>query len=244
MKVLIGVISSRMYPWARMIQTSKRTWDSVDVPGVETIYYVGAPVSPLEDRVIGFDIADNLHTMGRKNLAFFRWALAREWDFLARTNASCFTDKARLLKYCNSLPRTRLVVGGMVERASPAWMWGGYQFLLSRDVVEAIVANADQWDHLQMDDVALSRMVFGLGYEHTPMDRACSLNATRREGEHDWLLYGSDGNHCSFSDFRAAALARSDKIFFRVKQDGARHLDAVIMHELHDHYIRRQASPV
>ena len=40
-KVLILVLSCETPPYNKMVDTSKSTWDSIEVDGVETIYYFG-----------------------------------------------------------------------------------------------------------------------------------------------------------------------------------------------------------
>jgi hypothetical protein len=53
-RVLILVVSSQNPPYDRMYQTSCETWDSIDVPGVETVYYFSEPMQPNTDTEIYF----------------------------------------------------------------------------------------------------------------------------------------------------------------------------------------------
>lgn len=238
MKVLIAAISSRQPPWGAMIDTSKETWDSVDVPGVETIYYVGSPASPLQKQVLGVPVNESYHSMGRKNLLAWEWMLEnREWDFMARVNASCFVHKPRLLDLCATLPTSGLVQGSIVGGTDPPWMWGGYQFILSRDVVQALVDKSHVWPHNEMEDVALSHATRLLGYEFMQSREACSIDRT---GENEWLTISNNGNSFSFTDW-ADVRKLDTQVFFRVKQDQRRHEDADIMKRLYDQYFGSQA---
>ena len=89
MKILISVLSVRTPPYGQMIDTSKATWDSIEVPGVETIYYVGEPDTPLADKVLGTPVKEGYATIGHKNLIAWKWMLEnRQFDFMARVNAS------------------------------------------------------------------------------------------------------------------------------------------------------------
>ena len=240
MKVLIAVISTRQPPYGAMIDTSKATWDSVDTPDVETIYYVGNPGSPLTDRVLGLPVNDTYANMGHKNLAAWKWMLDnRDFDFMARVNASCFVHKPRLAAHCATLSTTNLLLGGTVAGSNPPWLWGGHQFIMSRDVVQAFVDNKRVWPHIHMDDVALSHAATVLGIPFTQGNISCSVDP-HPEG---WQVISSDGNNFSFSDW--ADIRKSEgTVFFRVKQDLERHKDAMIMHQLHDNYFRHQEQAV
>ncbi len=231
MKVLIAVLSTRTPPYGEMIATSKATWDSVTVPGVETIYYVGEPESALDDRVIGFPVHEAYRTMGHKNLAAWRWMLDhREFDFMARVNASCYVHKARLLEHCKGLPGSRYLAGSIYTGDShrPTWLWGGHQFLMSRDVVQALVDNPAVWNHAEMDDVALSHAATAVGVPFVHGNHACAID---RLGEDLWRVVSTDGTNFEFTDW-AEVVKLTGQHFFRCKIDLKRHLDAVVMRNL------------
>lgn len=234
MKVLIAVISTRTPPYGEMIETSKATWDSVDVPGVETVFYVGEPESPLTDRVIGFPIKEAYRTMGHKNLQAWRWMLEHsDFDFMARVNASCYVHKARLLAHCADLLPVNYLAGSIYQgdEKRPTWLWGGHQFLLSRDVVQAMVDNPQVWNHEEMDDVALSHAATALGVSFAQGEHACAID---RMGPDLWRVVSTNGRNFEFTDWADVAKLDSQH-FFRVKQDQRRHEDAMIMKELFKH---------
>lgn len=232
MKVLIAVLSTRTPPYGEMIETSKATWDSEEVPGVETIYYVGEPESAIQDRVIGFPVREALSTIGHKNLQAWKWMLDnREFDFMARVNASCYVHKRRLLAHCGEHPASMFLAGSIYQgdEARPTWLWGGHQFLMSRDVVQALVDNPGVWNHSEMDDVALSHAATALGVQFTHGNHACAID---RMGPDSWRVVSTDGTNFEFTDW--ADLAKLDTPhFFRVKQDLKRHEDAIVMKNLH-----------
>lgn len=227
MKVLIAVLSTRESPYGEMIETSKATWDSVDVPGVETIFYVGHPASPLHEKVLGVPVHESLFTIGHKNLQAWKWMLDNiEFDFMARVNASCYVHKARLLEHCRSLLPAGLITGGQVrsDHGEPVWLWGGHQMILSRDVVQAMVDHPEAWPHTEMDDVAMSRAAVTLGFELAADNIACSID---RVSPDEWQV----SHAFSFTDW--ADVAKLDRqVFFRVKQDLRRHEDAIVMKNL------------
>ncbi len=229
MKVLIAVLSVRTPPYGQMIDTSKATWDSIEIPGVETIYYVGSPDTPLEDRVLGTPVQEAYKTIGHKNLHAWKWMLEnRDFDFLARPNASCYVHKARLHEHCKSLPSENYLAGSIVvDDSRPSWIWGGHQFLMSRDVVQNLVENPQVWNHAEIEDVALSHAATALGIGFTPGYHACAIDKL----EEGWRVISTNGQNFEFTDWADVAKLR-EQHFFRVKQDLRRHEDAVVMNEL------------
>jgi hypothetical protein len=229
-KVLIAVLSVRTPPYGQMIHTSKATWDAVEVPGVETIYYVAEPESALHDQVIGFPIKEGYYRIGYKNLLAWKWMLEnRDFDFLVRPNASCYVHKPRLLARCSHLPTSDLLYGSVVSDPNRRpWLWGGHQFIMSRDVVQKVVDNPQVWNHSEIEDVALSHAASDLGIPFTQTLDACAID---RIGPNDRRVISTNGNSFHFSDW--ADVSKLDtQIFFRVKQDYDRHEDAVVMQNL------------
>lgn len=233
MKALIAVISSRHPPYGEMIETSKETWDSFDVPGVETVFYVGSPGSPLTDRVIGIPVDESIYSMGHKNLLAWGWMLdTYDFDFMARVNASCYVHKTRLLETCRDHPTVGFLSGGIVNDPNrPPWLWGGQQFVMSRDVVQALVDNPQVWNHGEMEDVALSHAATALGFSFTQGKHACSIDPTP-DGR--WRVVSNNGESFEFFDWKDVSKLDT-QVFFRVKQDLNRHKEAGIMHELKRH---------
>ena len=236
MKVLIAALSSRQPPWGQMIDTSKATWDSVDVPGVETVYYVGEPASQLDSKVVGFPVPEAYRTMGQKNLLAWEWMLDHsDFDFMARVNASCYVHKARLLAHCEDLLPFKYLAGSIYQgdEKRATWLWGGHQFLMSRDVVEALVANPETWNHGEMDDVALSHAATSLGVPFVHGNHACAID--KLDGD-NWRVVSTDGNNFEFTDWADVAKLTTQH-FFRCKIDRQRHIDAEVMRNLHKHLL-------
>ena len=235
---MICGLSSRQntprHPWFDMIAVAKETWDSVDVPGVSTIWHLGEPAAPLQDQVVAFELRDCLNALGPRNLAAFEFLLGHdpEWDYLARINSSCYCSKRRLLDFCQELPETGVVVGGVVTGLDPPWMWGGLQYIFSRDVVRAIVDNGHKWDHTKMEDVAMSRLVFDLGYE--VHDRLGSGTIDVVDGR--WRFLSNSPLPSFMFDDVAEVREKANAHFIRVKQDGEREKDKWLMRELRAKY--------
>lgn len=231
-KVLILVVSAEARPYGKMIQTSLSTWDSVDVEGVETIYYCGKSAIPDTDKIKHFQIEDSLHNMGHKGLMAYEWALNnKEFDYVARVNSSCYVNKKNLLSHVQTLPDTD-VFAGLVVEDKENWIWGGGHFIISRDVLQRLVDNKDQWRHEEIEDKAMSFLATKLGVPYTN-GNSCSIN----KEQNNWLLlsYGF-GESIKFTEFEE--IKNSPHYFYRVKQDGNRELDEYIMKELHGTFNR------
>jgi hypothetical protein len=228
--VLIFVMGSPEPPYPQLMQTSRETWDS-DLPReVQTRYYTNF-TGMREVRTIQFQVGGTLHDMGRKDLLAYRWALDNlKWEFMARVNASCYVRKPVLLEHVQSLPATGLFRGVKTLHAGIPYLWGGAHYLISRDVIQAFVDNADKWDHREMEDVAMSLLATKLGIALDGDGLACSIN----ERQDDWLCisYGTPFGGFEFKDFAEFKEKIGNQFFIRVKQDGKRERDIWIMREM------------
>lgn len=230
-KVIIAVISSQYPPYGKMMRTSQNTWDSIQVEGVETIYYCGQPVQENSHNTIYFDIKEDLFTMGQKDIMAYRWMLKnKDWDYMCRINSSCYVNKKNLIKYVQTLQDKDLFSGLEVTGDVYPWMWGGGQYLISRDVVQRMVDMESQWDHSIMEDRAMSKLVNAMGISYHK-----GVTASIDENINGWMCtcYNADESFV-FSDFKDI---NKNKIQFmyRVKQDRDRLLDKHIMEQLFKH---------
>ena len=230
--ILILVISSQDHPYGKMIETSMQTWDSINVDGVQTVFYCGNPVKENTEKIIYFPLQETLHTMGQKTLLAFQWALDNKtFDYVARVNSSCYVNKKALIKYIQSLPDKNVFAGLGVAASTTRdkWIWGGGQFVISKDIIQLIVDNREKWDHSIMDDVAISFLMNALNVPYTP-GKACSIDKL----PNSWRCMGYGSETFEFTDFADIKKA-SDQFFFRVKQDHDRTQDEYIMRQLFTH---------
>lgn len=241
-RVLMLVLSTDKDFYGNLHRASTETWDSQEIDGVETIFYFArtAAIHPEHDsKVLRVDSDDDFFSMGHKTLGAFEWALHHrgEWDFVFRANASLYVDKPGLLRYVQDKPETGLALGvvadcGDFEGDKHAFIWGpGY--LLSRDVVERVVANKDLWRHKAMDDNALSMLLRDID---VPLDNRGSLaSIAMNKGWYDFVYYenGVSGGKTLYSlDLLRAELP--NQWAFRVKDDANRDNDVKLMKELHE----------
>ncbi len=86
-KALILVLSCQKKPYDTMVETSLNTWDSINVDGLETLFYYGEPVKDNTDKHIYFPVKEGLDTMGRKDIEAFEWVLKNnDFDFIYKVN--------------------------------------------------------------------------------------------------------------------------------------------------------------
>lgn len=224
--VLILNLSCDKSPYDRMITNALNTWDSLEVEGCETIYYCGSGREST-DKIIRLPIKDSLESMGEKTLQAFEWALKNKtFDYIARVHSSCYVDKKRLIEYVQTLPDKDVFAGAEVTGDTTKWMWGGGHFVISKDVIQKIVDNRSKWDHSVMEDKAMSYVVDSLGIPFT-QGKSCSINKT----DTGWLLLAC-GNGINVELFDWVDVKKETNHFYRVKQDGDRNMDGVIMNEL------------
>lgn len=236
--VLIFVLSAEMEPYPALRAAAMATWDSGEtLEGVYTKYYSAGPAKVGEPRVLQYPGPDGLFEMGRKDLFAYQWALANlSWDYLARVNSSCYVRKAQVLAAVQPLPATGVFRGVGADHVRGRYLWGGAQFMISRDVVAALVLHKDKWDHTEMEDVAMSKLAGELGFARDEKGDAASIN--RRPDGWVCLRYVDGGmRNFEFQDFSEMKARIGGCPFIRVKQDGARHDDVWVMEQLHKHQV-------
>ena len=227
--VLILGICCQVDPWKDMMNTSMSTWDSIQIEGVDTIFYCGDPIKPNTDKVIYFPIKESYNTMGRKMLQAFEWVLKnKKFDYIARINSSCFVDKKELIKYIQNLPESNVLSGLVVPAGSyKPWLWGGGQFILSKDIVQKIVDNQLKWNHKLMEDQAISDVADQIGIPFLP-GKACSIDKISS----DTWRYMPYGGNAPFNFTNWDDLKNVKEHFYRVKYDPDRSVDTYIMNQL------------
>lgn len=225
-KILNLVLSCETPPYDKMVQTALETWDSIEVEGIETVYYFGEPQKQNTDKFIYLPVEEILHAMGRKTLMAFEWALKnKEFDFLARPHSSIYVNKRELKEYVESLPNENVFAGVQID-ATPIWCWGGTGFLFSRDVVQKLVGNKSLFKEGLMEDMGISYIANELGIPFMP-GRGCSIDKQKT----GWLClcYGTES--FTFDDFSEVTKSKG-QYFFRCKNDGDRNVDEIVMREL------------
>lgn len=232
MKVLILVLSARRDPWDKLMDCSLETWDAEDHPQTQTLYYCGKSDNPSTEKVFySPTLTESLEDVSPRTIEAFEKALELEWDYLARPNSSCYVHKKSLVTFCETLPAESIICG-ILTGGAQSFLWGGCQYIFSRDVIEKMVANKEKWNHKLMDDQSVTCIAKDLGIPLESNGRCGSINMMP-DGSNVFMAYGH-GTNFVFTDF--ADMRKAEGHFFiRVKQDLRRHEDVRIMLELKKH---------
>lgn len=117
-----------------------------------------------DQETITVEMPDTYWLIGAKTLATFAHALSSmDFDFIYRTNTSSYVHLPGLLEVASHLPLRRVYAGYPGYEPDGHRFASGSGYLLSRDMVELVVANRESWPHEMIDDVALSHLISDLG---------------------------------------------------------------------------------
>jgi len=104
LKILIMVLSCRSHPFDKLMSVQKETWDSINVEGVETVFYRGGNALIWNGNVLEVPCDDGYDWMHWKMKLSIDEIWDKDWDVIFRTNASSYVDKKRLLFSSRCLP--------------------------------------------------------------------------------------------------------------------------------------------
>ncbi|MES2287392.1 MAG: hypothetical protein V4547_16990 [Bacteroidota bacterium] len=117
MRILIMVLSSQNDIYPELRKTQQETWDSIQVDGVETIYYLGGSGEVVWNKInessqeLILACSDDYYMMHWK----FKQALLHieysDFDFIFKTNASSYVNKKLLLEFAETLPKQKCNCG-------------------------------------------------------------------------------------------------------------------------------------
>ena len=232
MKVLILVLSCLKDPYDKLMKAQQRTWDSVDIPGVETIYYYGEGGGYKElnhySKEFGADARDDLRMAHWKYALTLREVLPLDWDFIFRTNSSSYVNKRELLKMADKLPKTGCYYGQ--DGCHSSWLSAshvcgaggckkfasGCGHFISRDVAEILAkeikCDMDNYAKHTPDDVYIGCILNKHGVEVTPGRRRIDYYNTP---DRDVIAYHY---RCKKEDNRQGDIDAFDWLFNRMEK--------------------------
>jgi hypothetical protein len=176
MRLLVGVIASKLPEFQRLICDGQRTtWanHALRPPDTHVLFYYGeSPSTTVRDDEIYFPLPEGYDYIICKTMAFFEHALKHiPFDYLLRTNCSSYVDLAGLKKHLSDKPRSKYfsaVIGH--ENGRPFASGAGY--VLTPDLVELAVKHRQKVDFPHCpDDVILSNLLQDLGATIIPARR-------------------------------------------------------------------------
>jgi hypothetical protein len=172
LKILVLVLGAGLAPYPMLMRTIRRTWASVQVPDVETLFYYGGPALRSNGARLILPVADDLTNVGHKTLSCFEHVLGdREFDLIFRTNCSSYVDLPNMRDFALERGRDRGFYCGVVRSHDGVSFASGSGYFLSRDLVELVVERQSAWNHSILDDVALGILLAQNGVQPEPAPR-------------------------------------------------------------------------
>lgn len=141
MRILILVLSYNASPFDVLMRTQQSTFDSVDVDGVETIYYYGGgndkpdvhiarDVYPYST-ILQFPCTDEYYLMAAKLKYCLQVINLDQYQYIFRTNSSSYISKPALIEFSKTLPTDKL--------------YAGWSFIDSEDFGGGCISGAGIW---------------------------------------------------------------------------------------------------
>lgn len=152
-KILIMVLSYDNPPYDSLMRSQVDTWDSVDVPGVSTLYYHGGGLNkkikadvkayyPYSNNV-QFPCTNAYYYMAEKFQRALEYAWHGDWDLIFRTNSSSYVNKYRLVEFAEKLPKEKCYAGWEIVGNAGYNIVSGAGIFMSRDVAEILMEEID-----------------------------------------------------------------------------------------------------
>jgi hypothetical protein len=164
-KILVLVLATRAWPYPILIRTMERTWASVEVDGVSTLFYYGGDRLAQRGRRLYLPVTDALPA-GRKTIACFEHVLAScDFDLVFRTNASSYVDLPNLHAFANEHARSERFYCGHRGMYGDLPFASGSGYFLSKDLVGLSVERQEELDQSLPDDISLAALLRDAGVE-------------------------------------------------------------------------------
>lgn len=173
MKILIIVLSHKDNGiYSDFYESQKKTWDSINVEGVETYYLFGNhDCNEIVGNEILVDVIENnFNNCGYKTLKSFILTKDIEYDYIFRTNSSSYVDKNLLLEYIKDKPLDNYY-SGVIGNHNGIKFSSGCGYFISRNLVQLLIDNSDRWNHNHIDDVLVGELLRTLGHRPTSNPR-------------------------------------------------------------------------
>lgn len=227
MKILILVLSYNDGVYAELMKSQQATWDSIDVPGVQTFYYHGGLYNeggldfllkfgngrPTWER-LQFKCTDEYYYMAAKFKMMLDYIHDEEYDLIFRTNSSSYVNKQRLKEFAETLPKEKLYAGWtMVDSEDHGGLVvSGAGIFMSRDVAEILREQIDPTVERE-EDIEIGRIL-----------RRNGITAIDDKSRIDWPYNLAD-----------SALYEAYHIRFKTSDRQADAINMKIVHQLINH---------
>ena len=155
----------------------RETWGAQCYDNIKIYYYYSKSLNDTEYIIDGNNIYCNgnesLFTIGEKTIKAFKYLINEDFDYLVRPNSSSFIHIPNLIKYLNDKPTTRFYSGQPIPYLTNLYgmyFSSGSSYILSKDLVEYVVKNSNDWNHNFQDDESMGLLMNNHGVELTPYE--------------------------------------------------------------------------
>lgn len=171
--IIILVLSHYEEPYVMLEDCIKKTWANHNIDNVKVFFYHGGNEEGMvEDKIIT-NYPEGFHNIGYKTIRAFEILLKNNnFDYIFRTNSSSYVDIQSLLDYLDDKPldnfyhgvighysKTSLLDNRVNLKPIDIEFASGSGYFLSKDVVEKVVENKNNWPHQIIDDVAIAYLL-------------------------------------------------------------------------------------
>jgi len=147
MKILILVLSCQKEPFLEMRKVQQETWDSVQVEGVDTVYYIGGgsgvhsfnQINPSSRELI-LPCSDDYNMMHWKLKQALLVLNYKDYDLIFKTNSSSYIHKKLLVEFAKQLPTEKVYCGIDAEMFA-----SGCGVFFSQDCIEILLKHYDDY---------------------------------------------------------------------------------------------------
>jgi hypothetical protein len=235
MKVFIAVLScNNCTTYTTLKAAQKATW-AKPLPETKIVFYHGAKRKSTKDTEDEwfFSTPENYKSIGHKTILAFERSLQYDYDYLFRPNSSLYVNQIKLLEWLSDKPRTAFATGINGIGSDNILYLHGSGYILSRDIIELIVKNKDEWKHKYIDDIAMSELI---GRKGIVFDRNFIATGIQIKGSRfEWW----QNNKClvtigAVDKFEQMTFLK-DHFHFRVNNAPDRHKDIKLMRLLNDY---------
>jgi hypothetical protein len=162
-KILVLVLAARAWPYPILVRTIERTWASVEVDDVSTLFYYGGNRLEQHGRRLYLPVTDALPA-GEKTIACFEHVLAScDFDLVFRTNTSSYVDLPNLRAFAEERARDEGFYCGRRGMYGELPFASGAGYFLSRDLVSLAVERRHELDQSLPDDISLAKLLHEAG---------------------------------------------------------------------------------
>jgi len=176
-KLIILILSSSKQHYEMLENTIRETWFNYRNNEVEIIFYkddlkryVNQSEPLLENNTLFLPCKDGFNTLGEKTLKAFQWVCENyNFDYIYRSNLGAYVNVDKMINFLKDKPNNNFYCG--IKGYDNYYVKDGVNFasgsgyFLSKDLVELVNNNQNEWKHNIVDDVALGYIMRNFNIE-------------------------------------------------------------------------------